>query len=336
MFDAQLVLSVLDVVPDAVVDGGWGIDALVGRPTRAHDDLDLVIPADRADAAVDALASLGFAELTDERPARLVVSRADGRSVDLHLVERTSSGTTQMLPGGRRFTYFLDETRGTIDGRSVRCLSPEMQLLTHAGYEPEDDDRSDVAHIAACSGLALPPPYATPIPAAARIPVRKATVADVPAVCVVRQRSWRAAYRGLMPQPVIDSIDLGTMWSTWRASVERPPSPSMQLFVGGPPGAVHSYVFVRPADGRPHSGQVAAIYSDPTAWGTRAGWDVFSTGVEHLKAEGFSDLSLWMLKGNERAGRFYERAGWRPDGEEQTTTTAEGSYVEVRYRLVES
>src|SRR5215831_8939705 len=118
MFDAQLVLAVLDVVPDAVVDGGWGIDALVGRPTRAHDDLDLVIPADREDAAVDALASLGFAELTDERPARLVVSRADGRSVDLHLVERTSSGTTQMLPGGRRFTYFLDETRGTIDGRS--------------------------------------------------------------------------------------------------------------------------------------------------------------------------------------------------------------------------
>ena len=40
MFDARLVHAVLDAVPDAVVDGGWGVDALVGRQTRAHDDLD--------------------------------------------------------------------------------------------------------------------------------------------------------------------------------------------------------------------------------------------------------------------------------------------------------
>jgi lincosamide nucleotidyltransferase A/C/D/E len=25
------------------LDGGWGVDALVGRPTREHDDLDIAI-----------------------------------------------------------------------------------------------------------------------------------------------------------------------------------------------------------------------------------------------------------------------------------------------------
>jgi RimJ/RimL family protein N-acetyltransferase len=108
------------------------------------------------------------------------------------------------------------------------------------------------------------------------------------------------------------------------------------LFIGGPPGEVHSYAWVRPGDDGRGSGQVGAIYSDPTAWGTPAGWAVFSAAVDHLHADGFTDLSLWMLKGNERAGRFYERAGWRPDGQEQTTDTPVGSYVEVRYRLVES
>jgi lincosamide nucleotidyltransferase A/C/D/E len=336
VFDAQLVLAVLDAVPDAVVDGGWGVDALVGHQTRDHDDLDLVIQTDQAAAVVDALGSLGFAELTDERPTRIVCARADGGRVDLHLLEQTSSGTTQVLPGGRQFTYFLDETMGTIEGRTVRCLSPDMQLLTHTGYEPDGDDRADVAHVAALSGLALPPPYAAPLPAGETIAVRKATVTDVPAVCSVRRRSWRAAYTGLMPQPVIDSLDLGTMWSSWRASVARPASPSTQLFIGGPPGQVHSYAWVRPVDGSREEGQVGAMYSDPTAWGTTAGWAVFSTAVDHLRAEGFTELSLWMLKGNERAGRFYERAGWRPDGREQTTATAVGSYVEVRYRLVES
>jgi lincosamide nucleotidyltransferase A/C/D/E len=336
VFDAHLVLAVVDAVRDAVVDGGWGVDALVGRQTRDHDDLDLVVASDTVVTVLEALGSLGFAESVDERPARVVASRMDGTRVDVHLVELTSSGTTQRLPGGQQFTYFLDGTTGTIDGQRVRCISPEMQLLTHAGYEPDEDDRADVAHVASVSGLAVPPPYAAPLAAGATMPVREATVADVPAVCTIRQRSWRAAYAGLMPQPLIDSIDLGTMWSSWCASVERPPTAATRLFVAGPPGEAHSYAWVRPADDSRDVGEIGAIYSDPTVWGTRAGWTVFCAAVDHLRSQGFTELRLWMLKGNERAGRFYERAGWRLDGEEQTVTTTAGSYVEVRYRLVES
>jgi lincosamide nucleotidyltransferase A/C/D/E len=340
MFDAELVHAALDAVPgavaDVVVDGGWGVDALAGRQTRLHDDLDLVVDADALVSIVTALGSLGFVETTDERPARVVLSRIDGPSVDLHLVERTTAGTTQRLPGGRQFTYFLDDVKGVIMGRSVRCVSPEMQLLTHTGYEPDDDDRADVAVVAEISGLALPPPYARPLSPDESVAVRPATLADVPAVCAIRMRSWRAAYAGLMPQQVIDALDLGTMWSTWRASVHNPASPSTRLFVAGPPGEVHAYAWVRPEDGSRTAAQVGALYSDPTAWGTKAGWAVFTAAVSFLRGQGFDDLSLWMLKGNERAARFYERAGWIPAGEEQTTKTPAGAYVEVRYRLVES
>ena len=162
-----------------------------------------------------------------------------------------------------------------------------MQVLTHTGYEPDDDDRADVGQVAA----ALRARGAASVCRAGRGrrcgPGARATVADVAAACIVRQRSWRVAYAGLMPQPVIDALDLGTMWSAWRASVQRPSSSSTQLFVGGPPGEVHSYAWVRPADGSREAGEVGAIYSDPTAWGTSAGWAVFSTAVDHLHAEGF-------------------------------------------------
>jgi lincosamide nucleotidyltransferase A/C/D/E len=30
------------------IDGGWGVDALVGRQTRPHEDLDLVVALDHA------------------------------------------------------------------------------------------------------------------------------------------------------------------------------------------------------------------------------------------------------------------------------------------------
>ncbi|HEY2813436.1 MAG TPA: GNAT family N-acetyltransferase [Acidimicrobiales bacterium] len=341
MFDATLVLAVLDAVPDAVVDGGWGVDALIGRQTRAHDDLDLVVRSERLDGIVHSLGALGFAVLTDERPTRVVLSRDSGERVDVHVVSPSSSGTTQHLPGGRQFTYMLDDTRGVIGRRSVGCISPDMQVLTHGGYEPDNQDRADIALVAGLSGLAVPPPYAVLLPRLSEgepVVVRDATVNDVAAACVVRWRAWQAAYRGLMPQAVIDSLDLGIMWANWRGMVERPPSPAVRLFVVGGPSEVHAYTWVRPSEngaGGP-AGEVAAIYADPTAWGTGAGWAAFARGVGYLRGQGFSELVLWMLKGNDRAGRFYERAGWQADGTEKTTRTAVGTYVEVRYRFVES
>lgn len=42
------VHRVLDLLSDADVEtwvsGGWGVDALVGRQTRTHRDLDLLVP----------------------------------------------------------------------------------------------------------------------------------------------------------------------------------------------------------------------------------------------------------------------------------------------------
>ncbi|HEV3226416.1 MAG TPA: hypothetical protein VGZ52_06270, partial [Acidimicrobiales bacterium] len=137
MFGAELVVAVLDRVPDAVIDGGWGIDALLGRVTRPHDDLDLVVDLARADATAEALRPLGFDLSVDERPTRMVLARADDR-VDLHLVTPADFGRTQVLPGGQRFTYVLDETGGVIAGHRLRCLSLAMQVLTHCGYEPDE------------------------------------------------------------------------------------------------------------------------------------------------------------------------------------------------------
>jgi len=103
MFSADRVLEVLERAPDAVVDGGWGVDALLGSQTRAHDDLDLVVPLEECDSLVAVLAPLGFEVQLDERPSRLVVS-ADGARVDLHLVSSAEFGMVQALPGGRQFT----------------------------------------------------------------------------------------------------------------------------------------------------------------------------------------------------------------------------------------
>jgi hypothetical protein len=74
---------------DAWLDGGWGIDALVGRESRLHEDLDLVVPQDDLPRAQAALADLGFEHdpsVEPGLPARLVLVAPGGLHVDLHPV----------------------------------------------------------------------------------------------------------------------------------------------------------------------------------------------------------------------------------------------------------
>src|SRR5688500_6317541 len=69
------------------LEGGWGIDALVGTQTRVHADLDVVVAQAACDRARAALAPLGYDH--DESaepglPARLVLRERSGREIDVH------------------------------------------------------------------------------------------------------------------------------------------------------------------------------------------------------------------------------------------------------------
>lgn len=141
--DVIEVLAALDSAGvDYWVDGGWGIDALVGRQTRAHHDLDLGVRVDDAPMVETLLPqfrreSEEASFLTDER----------GRAVDLLLVERSSTGELrQRLPGGRRFHYAESETHaaGSICGRPVRCASVALQRERHSHPDATDQDRVDI------------------------------------------------------------------------------------------------------------------------------------------------------------------------------------------------
>ena len=134
--------------------GGWRVYALAGPQTRPHRDLDLLAEADRLDAALAALAPLGYAVETDWLPVRVEVAAAGTRWVDLHPVVLDADGNgVQAGPDGTTFEYPAPcFVAGRIDGRDVGCLSVARQLAAHDGYEPRDVDRHDVAVLRGLSG----------------------------------------------------------------------------------------------------------------------------------------------------------------------------------------
>lgn len=161
MIDAPGVHGALDALAargvDCVIGGGWGIDALIGRQTRDHDDLDVIFPAELESVAIDELTGLGFTITTDWRPIRFAMTHPDGREVDLHPVTRSDDGSFVQQVFDGHLTYPPDDiTEGAIAGRSVRCLSARLQLEFHTGYEPRDVDRADVTLL--CAELGLIPP----------------------------------------------------------------------------------------------------------------------------------------------------------------------------------
>jgi lincosamide nucleotidyltransferase A/C/D/E len=144
----------------AWVDGGWGVDALLGRQTRPHEDLDLVIDAAAADSFVDGLVADGFVIVRDWRPTAIALRHPDGREIDLHPVRLTADGGgDQVQLDGVTKWHYDAPVEGVIDRRPVRCCSVETQIEAHLGYEPDDDDRHDMALLHAAFHVELPKPY---------------------------------------------------------------------------------------------------------------------------------------------------------------------------------
>jgi lincosamide nucleotidyltransferase A/C/D/E len=145
------MLAVLDAVRAVGcrvwVEGGWGVDALVGHQTRAHRDVDLDIDAAFEDQVLAALADLGYAIETDWRPNRVELVAPGHGWVDLHplVIDDDGNARQAALDGGWHELPRSFFTTGRLSGVVVPCLSRQAQVLFHSGYEPRQVDRHDLA-----------------------------------------------------------------------------------------------------------------------------------------------------------------------------------------------
>ena len=88
------------------LDGGWGVDALLGEQTREHGDLDAAVDDADLDEAASRLTEFGFRhapEVEPGLPARYVMRDTRGRQVDFHVLFFDANGDGwQRLPSGSR------------------------------------------------------------------------------------------------------------------------------------------------------------------------------------------------------------------------------------------
>ena len=140
--------------------GGWGVDALVGRRTRHHKDIDVVIEdfEQNEPRVREAFQALGFEHVTMDRggvwmPTRSNFEDAAGHRIELLAIdwdhlrrafdldpERCSQSKAQRKDLSKEVF-----TTGVIEGRKVPCLTVSAQLLFHTGFHLESAGQIDVA-----------------------------------------------------------------------------------------------------------------------------------------------------------------------------------------------
>ncbi|MEU3649272.1 GNAT family N-acetyltransferase [Lentzea sp. NPDC034063] len=153
--------------------------------------------------------------------------------------------------------------------------------------------------------------------------VRPAVVADAPAVAAVHVQTWQAAYRGLVPDSVLDELSVEARTSMWERGIPRG-----GVWVGLVDSAVAGFVAVGPSREPDAAFELYAIYVLPSAWDTGLGHELARAALE-----GQQDVVLWVFDENPRARRFYERLGFRADGTVKTETIGGAELKEIRYRL---
>ena len=162
--------------------------------------------------------------------------------------------------------------------------------------------------------------------------VRPAVLQDAGAIAAVHVATWRDAYAGLLPDDLLDGLDVDDRAGRWRGKLAALPD-GLFVFVVELDAQVRGFVSGGPSRDGGADGEVYAIYVDPGSQDQGAGRQLLQAAVDCLTGAGFTEARLWVLADNHPARGFYESQGWRPDGTEQPWTYhgVGESLIEVRY-----
>lgn len=153
--DLLTVLALLDRTNIRYwLDGGWGVDVLAGKQTRAHRDIDINFDSRCTKKLLAVLKEYGYEITTDQSPVRVELYHAELGFIDIHPFVLGDGGTAkQANPQGGFYEFEADLFDcAEFHGRTVPCVSVKGQKLFHSGYELRDVDKRDIKVLEQLSG----------------------------------------------------------------------------------------------------------------------------------------------------------------------------------------
>jgi ribosomal protein S18 acetylase RimI-like enzyme len=164
--------------------------------------------------------------------------------------------------------------------------------------------------------------------------IRAAVPEDVEQLAAVHVASWRVAYRGIIPDRILDNLSLARRQANWLRALEEPGEQGNLVCLAG--GRVIGFASFGPTrdedDDAAVTAELMALYVHPEHWRQGAGTRLWHE-VQRRVVGRYREITLWVLCENERARRFYERIGFVAEPERvKALPRFDAEMYEVRYR----
>ncbi len=129
--------------------------------------------------------------------------------------------------------------------------------------------------------------------------IRHATIDDARALAELHVASWKAGYKGLVPDAYLERRSVERRCPQWQEILANPGSSVLVA------GDIDGFIAFEP-----ETREIRALYIAPERFRDGVGTALLQAAHETLDG----DTALWVFEGNERALAFYARHGYARDG----------------------
>lgn len=156
--------------------------------------------------------------------------------------------------------------------------------------------------------------------------IRGTTESDLGEVNALYVAAWKLGYKGLLPQDFLDG--LGS--ERWCGKIDFLEDGSFVILDGQ---HIAAHVHARPAaeENMNGWGEIHTMYALPQFWGKGCAGELFDYAVNWLHERGFDKIYLYVLRGNERAARFYRKHGFVPTDDTLDCEIGGAVVTDIRY-----
>jgi ribosomal protein S18 acetylase RimI-like enzyme len=144
--------------------------------------------------------------------------------------------------------------------------------------------------------------------------VRDASHEDAPAIAAIHVRSWRAAYRGILPDAQLESLSIAERRRAWEALLREDADRWLTLVAEHVPGRPCGFCSASTPSLDPRAGEdvaeIGALYIDPDYFRQGGGSAILTVALRDLAEQGWRETVLWVLPDNRGALTFYDRFGF--------------------------
>jgi ribosomal protein S18 acetylase RimI-like enzyme len=161
--------------------------------------------------------------------------------------------------------------------------------------------------------------------------IRSADDDDLDGLTFTHDAAWHECYANILPRDVLMSVTMDGRRSGWVAALADPNRQNVVCVIDGQIVGFASFGSARDADATPDTAELIGLYVHPRRWRQGIGRALWEAVAERVEARYWS-TTLWVLRDNTRARRFYESVGFGPAIERERASSRLGGAIEVRYR----